>query len=246
LLLIDRGRLAAVRRWDLSRQDAAGGWHRVGSYADHVEAITAMLVLDAGVAARTYQIEGPAGRACPTIHDLRERLVDTGRRVRADGRSLSEFLRAWWLVSKRLSGARRLDLDTVAAWVEAAGIVAPPPLRPSWRRANLPGADSARRYADWQRVVISQIADLADLADQGPSPAPAASGTPVPRPPGRTRATTAVWHHLDPAAYLEAAMSGLPTDRAGVDDDRAPRHPVDADLSWADLTRLTASGQGTP
>lgn len=244
-----------MHRWDLSRQDAAGGWQTVGSYPDHVEAITAMFVLDAGVAARTYQIEGRAERACPTIQDLRERVVDTGRRVRASGRSLSEFLRAWWLVSKRLSGARRIDLDTVAAWVGAAGIVAPPPLRPSWRRADLPGPDSARRYADWQRVVISQIADLADLADsadsadsagQGPFPAPAAAGTPVPRPPGRTRATSAVWHNLDPAAYLEAAMSGLLTDGAGVDDDRSPRRPVDAGLSWADLTRITASGQGTP
>jgi hypothetical protein len=73
--------------------------------------------------------------------------------------------------------------------VAAAGTVPPPPLPAAWRTARFAPVDEPVGYAGWEAVVQSQVADLADLADQGPLDEYAAFGIDAPRPPGCVRAT---------------------------------------------------------
>lgn len=155
-----------VARWEVWRQDDNGNQFKVSGHGHRVEALARLLVLESGMVHKQVYCGAP-GPACQTNRDLHVHLVRAGELMNAAGRTLDEFLRAWWLVSKPLSGRQRLDLDTVAAAVTAAGIVAPPPLRAAWRTTSYQQVQHPVSYADWQAVVLSQIADLADLTDHG-------------------------------------------------------------------------------
>ncbi len=244
--------------WEVWRQDDNGNRYLVGGYGDRVDALARVLALESGlVHKQTYWVAGPPGPVCATNRDLYVRLVGAGERMNSDGRGLEEFLRAWWLVSRPLSGRGRLDLDTVAAMVAAAATVQPPPLPAAWRTARFRVVDEPDGYPDWEAVVQSQVADLADFADQGPLDEYAAFGVDAPRPPGSVRATGDRWYNFDPRGYLECGMAGS---LGGWDDAdglrRAVPGPVvpltpepdpgeravDA-LSWADLAHLAICGQ---
>src|SRR5213078_3659578 len=108
-------------------------------------------------------------------------------------------------IGRLLAGHASIDLDTVAAMVAAAAIVDPPPVDPRWRSAVLGGGDG---FAAWEAVVLSQIADLADFADQGPLDEMAYFGLDAPRPDGACRATWIRWYNFDPVGYLECGLAG--------------------------------------
>ncbi|MBO4205843.1 hypothetical protein GSF22_07460 [Micromonospora echinofusca] len=240
------------------RQDDNGNRYPVGGYDDRIDALARVLALESGVVHKqTYWVDGPPGPVCATNRDLYVRLVDAGERMTDSGRTLDGFLRAWWLVARPLAGRRELDLDTVAAMVVAAGTVPPPPLLTSWRTAEFAHVDEPADHADWERIVLSQIADLADFADQGPLDEHAYFGVDAPRPAGCVRATDRRWYNFDPRGYLECGMAGA---LGGWDEADGLRVPVPGPvlplrpepapgerplptLTWADLADLAICGQ---
>jgi hypothetical protein len=244
--------------WEVWKQDDGGRRLRMSVHDDRVQALARVLVLESQPAGeQTHWLAGPPEPACRTNRDLYVRLVDDGERMNANGRSLDEFLRAWWLVSRHLSGRTQFDLDTVAAMVAAATTVTPAPISPAWRSASFTWVDEPISYAHWEAIVLSQIADLADFADQGPLDAYAAFGINAPRPPGRQRATDSRWYNFDPKAYLECGMAGS---LGGWDEADGLREPVSGaviplmqepgpsewtidTISWNDLATLTICGQ---
>jgi len=171
--------------------------------------------------------------------------------MRESGRTLDEFLRAWWLVNRPYAARERLTADEVAAIVAEAAVASPPPLTAEWRAAEHRPGDG---YAGWEAVVLSQIADLADFADQGPLDKYAYFGIDAPRPDGCVRATGVRWYNFDPRTYLECGMAGAlggwePEDgiRAAVPGPSIPlkgNPPREAEtLAWSDLTDLAWCGQ---
>jgi hypothetical protein len=141
--------------------------------------------------------------------------------------------------------------------VAAAAAVEPPPLRAAWRSASFRYVDEPTSYVDWEAIVLYQIADLADFADQGALDEYAAFGGDVPRAKGCARATDLRWYNFDPRAYLECGLAGS---LGGWNEDdglrkavpgpvvplvREPEtgeRPVDV-LNWADLADLARCGQ---
>lgn len=249
---------AAVAGWEIWRQDDNGNRIRMRVLADPIEALATVLTLESGlVHKQTYWVDGPPGPVCRTNRDLYQRLVREGERMNAAGRSLDEFLRAWWLIGRPLSTRRRLDLDTVAAMIAAAGTVEPPPLQASWRSASFRPVETPTSHGDWAAIVLSQVADLADFADQGPLDQYASFGIDAPRANGCLRATDLRWYNFDPLTYLECGMAGA---LGGWNEGDGLRKPVpgpvvplkkepepgernvDA-LGWADLAAIALCGQ---
>ena len=242
--------------WEVWRQDDNGRRFRTSTFDDRIEALATVLALKSGPQ-KTYWLEGPPEPVCHTNRDLYVRVVREGKRMDAASRSLDAFLRAWWHVGQSLSSQARFDLDTVAAMVAAAGTVEPPPLREAWRTATYHDTDEPTTFADWEAIVLSQIADLADFADHGPLSKYAALGAAVPRAEGCVRATAGTWYNFDPQSYLECGLAGSLGGWAEDDGLRKPvpgpvvplvsepepgEHPVDA-LDWADLADLARCGQ---
>lgn len=217
-----------------------------------------MLALEAGAVDRSsFQVSGPADPACRSNRELYARLVTVGEQMNAAGRSLDEFLRAWWLASRPVAGWARLEPDVVAAMVVSAATIGPPPVRQEWRTTSYDLARQPASYADWERVLLSQIADLADFADAGSLDEYAVFGVDVPRPPGVARATGVRWYNFDPRAYLECSMAGS---LGGWDEADGLRKAVPGPvipltlepepgeqplntLTWGDLAELAICGQ---
>lgn len=249
---------AAMGVWELWRQDDNGNQVRMGTSGDRVAALAQVLALDSGVPHKqTYWVDGPPGPVCRTNRDLYQRVVGEGQRMNKAGRSLDVFLRAWLLVGRPLACRGSLDLDTVAAMIVAAGTVDPPPLPASSRSASFSYRAEPATFADWEAVVLSQVADLADFADQGPLDKYAALGTDAPRAPGCVRATGARWYNFDPRAYLECGMAGslggweeedglrrpVPGPVVPLFDEPEPGERAVTALGWADLADLARCGQ---
>ncbi len=96
----------------------------------------------------------------------------------------------------------------MAAMFAAASTTPPAAFDPAWSGKDLalPGTEPDG-YADWERVLLSQIADLEDFLTHPPGPQ-ARFGADAPRPPGSgARATPARWYNFDPATYLECAVA---------------------------------------
>jgi hypothetical protein len=152
-----------------------------------------------------------------------------------------------------LSSTEELDLDTVAAFFTAASRTSPPGVDPRWRAADLTGrTNTPLTLADWRVIVLSQIADLEDFADQPPGPA-AYLGVRAPRPEGLIRATPADWYNFDPATYLECGLTatlggwdpgdGTRTIVPGATGDPGTDVEAIESLSWADLCEIAICGQ---
>jgi hypothetical protein len=249
---------AAVTRWEIWRQDDNGNRLLIDSVTDRVAALAQVLVFESGpVPKQTSWVEGPSERACSTNRDLYQRVVNEGERMTAAGRSLEEFLRAWWRIGKALPVEGNFDLDTVAAMIAAAAAVEPPALSDTGRSAYSRYVEEPATRADWEAVVLSQIADLADFADHGPLDELASFGVDAPRPDGCVRATGRRWYNFDPRGYLECGMAGSLggwDERDGIRDlvsgpvvpltpEPPPgEHQVTA-ISWADLADLARCGQ---
>jgi hypothetical protein len=242
----------AVAEWEI-REDGIGD--PVSVHDDRVGALARMLVLQA-TTARSYRVTGPPGPVCETGRDLYRRLVDSGREMQATGRTLGEFLRAWWSVGRLFADRERLEPDAVAAMVAASATVEPPPMRAAWRTTPYAFAPEPSSYSDWERIVLSQIADLADLADAGPLSPNAYFGVDIPRPAGSVRATGGRWYNFDPEGYLECGVAGSLGGWDEADGTRVavpgPVTPLATEpdgaralgaLRWDDLALLAVCGQ---
>lgn len=225
----------------------------VSTHEDRIEAMAAVLALNATSAhARISRLSGPPDPACVTNRDLYVRLVDAGRRMNDADRGLAEFLHAWWAVGRTLADHDRFEPDEVAAMITTAATLTPAPLPPGWRTARYPFVEASVIYADWEAIIFSQLADLADLADAGPLSDLAYFGLDIPRPVGAERATGDRWYNFDPRGYLECGLAGTfggwdedDGIRANVPGDTEPTsrpHHLDP-ISWTDLAELAYCGQ---
>lgn len=242
--------------WQLWRQDE-GNRYPVASYGDRVTALAQALILQSRGRPVPLEIQGPRARAVVTNRDLYLRVLWLGEEMKTSGRTLSEYLRGLWLVSRPLAHQPLLDPDVVAAMLTAAAGVEPPPLDPAWRTADLSDPTPvAGGYPDFERVIKAQVADLADFDDR-PLSSYAYFGIDAPRPPHVFRATDCRWYNFDPHTYLECAMAatfggwdpadGLRVSLAAEADERLP-DPVEyvAELpmiSWVGLADFAECGQ---
>jgi hypothetical protein len=149
-----------VTGWQVRRQDDNGNGYLVATYDDRVSALARLLTFEAGQAHKQlYWVDGPATPALRGSHDLCRRLVELGRSMTDAGRTLDEFLRAWWWASRPLAHRNELDPDSVAAMFAVAAQAPPPAVLP-----NRPyDPDPPVGYPGWEAVVLSQLADLADF-----------------------------------------------------------------------------------
>ncbi|WP_432824532.1 hypothetical protein [Dactylosporangium sp. CA-092794] len=231
--------MTGVAVWQVWRDGASAG-----AFDDRVAALAHALTLRVAGAGEV-RVDGPGEPACRTNRDLYNRLVGDGERMRAAGRGLEEFLRAWWRVGRELAGRERLDLDDIAAMVAAAAAIEAPPPDPAWRTADLrpaeADADEPETFRDWEAVVLSQIADLADFAERAPVDDQAVFGVDAPRADGCRRATGGRWYNFDPMSYLECGMAGT---LGGWSEEDGIRVPVPAPV--VDLVRLAPEPGGWP
>ncbi|MFC4913865.1 hypothetical protein [Actinomadura gamaensis] len=243
--------------WDVMRQDDAGNEFRVAGFDSRISALARVLVLESGVPHRQhYWVAGPEGPALHTNRELYLHFLQLGQEARSASWSLSAFLRALWKVSGPLRDRDGVEPDDVAAMFTAATLTPPPPFDPAWRTKDLSLAgDEPADHADWERVLLSQLADLEDFAEQPPGPR-ARFGVDAPRPPGSgRRATPARWYNFDPATYLECAVAGSVGGWDAADGARVPLDTASAAaptrsyvrditaMSWADLARIAVCGQ---
>jgi hypothetical protein len=243
--------------WDVMRQGDSGDQDRVSTHESRVGALTQVLVMESGPRHKqTYWVEGPPNPELRTNRDLYLQFLKLGRQAKATSWSLSAFLRGLWKVSAPLKDRPTLALDDVAAMFTAASATSPPPYDTAWttRDLSFPGRGPVG-YQDWERVILSQLADLEDFVSFPPGGL-ARYGVSAPRPPGGgRRCTPDRWLNFDPAAYLECAAAGAlggwrPEDGARVPLPARPgEQPVISkvrevvSVSWPDLARMAACGQ---
>jgi hypothetical protein len=109
-----------MSRWQVRRQDDNGNEFLVESFPDRIGALARVLVFEAGHPHKQlYWVAGPPGPALRTNRDLHEELVRLGELMSSSGRTLGEFLRAWWWVSRPLAGKDTLEADSLAAMIAA-------------------------------------------------------------------------------------------------------------------------------
>ncbi|MEU6040123.1 hypothetical protein ABZ801_32430 [Actinomadura sp. NPDC047616] len=246
-----------MQTWDVMRQDDNGNEFHVAAHDSRIAALAQVLALESGVPHKQmYWVSGPPGPVVRTNRDLYLHFLHLGQEARAASWSLSAFLRALWKVSAPLSDRESLAPDDVAAMFSAASTTPPPDYDPAWstKDLSLPG-DEPRGHADWERVILSQLADLEDFLAAPPGPH-ARFGVDAPRPPGSgRRATPARWYNFDPATYLECAVAGSLGGWDATDGARVPLSTGSGDaaarsyvrpltsMSWADLARIAVCGQ---
>ncbi|MFC4048123.1 hypothetical protein ACFOY4_00360 [Actinomadura syzygii] len=246
-----------MQTWDVIRQDDNGNKFHMSTHDSRISALAQVLVIESGPRhEQTYWVEGPPGPAVRTNRDLYLVFLQLGQEARAASWSLSAFLRSLWKVSAPLSDQPKLEPDDVAAMFAAASTTPPADFDPAWSGKDLalPGAEPDG-YADWERVLLSQVADLEDFIAAPPGPQ-ARFGVDAPRPPGSgARATPARWYNFDPATYLECAVAGSlggwdAADGARVPLPTGPGEPparsyvrTITSMTWDDLSRIAVCGQ---
>lgn len=201
----------------------------MSGHADRIEALTRVLVMEAGpVHKQMYWVDGPNRPACQTLRDAYARLAVSAQAASAAGRTLTEFLGAWWLVGRPLASLPELDVDTFTAMLTAAMQATPRPLPQVRTLAAGPSAS----HAEWAQLILAQLADLRELAAVGPIGQYAAFG--VDAPPGVARGTGTRWFNLEIESYVECGLAGF-----------LDYHPDAAHsaLTWADLTHIARCGQ---
>jgi hypothetical protein len=257
--------------WGVVRYDDSGTKVSVAAYGSRVPALAAALALncsdgDQGV----FRVDGPPSPAFTTNRDLYLHLLGIGRNARRATWSLSAYLRGLWRVSTELRDRREFSLDDAAAMFSAALAVPPPPFDPAWATADFrlrwaptrcsrddgdPAAAEPSRFDHWERILLSQIADLEDFAANPPGEQ-ARFGVNAPRPRGVGRRATPVrWLNFDPATYLECAAAGHLGGWDVADGARVPLPARDgttmtrshvrqiAVVGWADLVHMAVCGQ---
>jgi hypothetical protein len=238
--------------WELWRQDGSGNRVQAGRFDGRIGAMARQLGFESGSHGHAYWVEGPGEPVCTTNRDLYRHVLRLGRATSDAAWSLSAYLRSVWRVSAALKDRESIDLDTLAALLTAASRTAPPGVDPAWRSADLSlGEPDGVGYLTWERIVLSQIADLEDFAEHPPGPN-AYYGTDAPRPAGcGARATPPRWCNFDPATYLECGVAGVLAGWDVSDGSRVPTPPgtpapeirTIESLTWSDLCRIAVCGQ---
>ncbi|GAA4599214.1 hypothetical protein GCM10023194_78740 [Planotetraspora phitsanulokensis] len=236
--------------WSVWRQDDNGNSVEVARYDDRIAALARALAFDAGHPHKQiYWVTGDP--VLLTNRDLYTRVIGLGEALTAGGRTLSEYLRALYGVSRTRRDRDRLPLDEVAATLTAAATLTPAPVA---ARDGFAPEETMTGFARWEAVILSQIADLDDFALQPPGEH-AFFGVDAPRT-STARATPCRWYNFDPASYLECGMAG---GLGGWDESDGTRVPVPGPVhpdvppdpgilsietvTWDDLAEFALYGQ---
>lgn len=188
-----------------------------------------------------------------TNRGIYRRILDTTRDV---SRSLEEYLRALWRL-----GSGQQDCATVPAALFGDLVIqaihAPaPPFDDRWRSMDFDLGATGSEFDAWERVILSQIADLRDFAE-GPEQHFPEFGVDAPRRlTGGNRASPLRWYNHSVPTYLECAMAGAfggwdlgdgirkllpdPTGRFQPEPREAIVLPA---LSWTEMTEFLICGQ---
>jgi hypothetical protein len=194
--------------WEVWRQDDNGNRYLVAAHHDRVQALAQVMIFEAGHPHKqSYEIVGERVRTVHTNRDLYLRLVAVGEHLSSNGRALLDYLCSLWTVSRPLAVYDVLNGDLLAAMLTAAVWAPPARPEPAWRVADLSVNDAFSGFADFTKVLCTQITDL--LAFQENPPGPYASlGVDAPPRVDGGRATVDCWCNFDPATYLECAAAG--------------------------------------
>ncbi|WP_166355615.1 hypothetical protein [Phytoactinopolyspora limicola] len=171
-------------------------------------------------------------------------------------RSLEEYLTALWALGRAHREQASLAPETFAAVLIQAATAPAPPFDDAWRTADLGLSDADDGYDAWEKVIISQVADLRDFAEGAPLSYPEL-GVDAPRAPGSGfRAAGRRWYNHSVPSYLECGLAGAfggwdPDDgiRKELDGPTTQLHPEpdgETDLpplTWPELTEFLVCGQ---
>jgi|1185.fasta_scaffold87895_1 hypothetical protein len=145
---------------------------------------------------------------------LHRELPGIGERT---GRSLEEYLRTLWQLGRSERTLAELPAARFAGLLRAAATAPAPAFEDAWRTADFTVTESMAGFEVWERVILSQVADLRDFADGAPREA-------------ATRACGPRWHNTTVAPFLACGLAGALT-------------PEPAALSWPEFTEFLVCGQ---
>jgi hypothetical protein len=132
-------------------------------------------------------------------------------------RPLEEYLRTLWRLGRSEHALAELPVPRFAGLLRAAGTSPAPPFDDSWRTADFTVTGSMTGFEVWERVILSQVADLRDFADDAPRDAAA-------------RACGFRWHNTTVAPFLASGLTGA-------------LGPAPDSLSWPEFTEFLVCGQ---
>ena len=133
------------------------------------------------------------------------------------GRPLEEYLRTLWRLGSSGRTLAELPATRFVELMRGAGTAPPPPFEDSWRTADFAVTESMAGFEVWERVILSQVADLRDFADGVPRDA-------------TVRACGFRWHNTTVAPFLASGLAG------------ALAAEPDS-LTWAEFTEFLVCGQ---
>jgi hypothetical protein len=145
---------------------------------------------------------------------LHRELPDIGERT---GRSLEEYLRTLWQLGSSDRTLAELPAARFAGLLRAAATAPAPAFEDAWRTADFTVTESMAGFEVWERVILSQVADLRDVADGAPRVA-------------AVRACGSRWHNTTVAPFLACGLAGALT-------------PEPDALSWPEFTEFLVCGQ---
>jgi hypothetical protein len=194
--------------WEVWRQDDNGHRFLVAACDDRIQAIAQVMIFEAGHPHKQiYDIAGPRTPVVRTNRDLYLRLIALGEHLNRTGRALLDYMCALWTVSRPLAVYDELDGDLFAALLAAAASAPPVRPEPSWRVADFTVTDNYSGFADFTKVLCTQISDLLAFEENPPGPYASLGVDAPPRVDGG-RATVDRWCNFDAATYLECAAAG--------------------------------------
>lgn len=132
-------------------------------------------------------------------------------------RPLEEYLRTLWRLGRSARTLPELPAERFVGLMRAAACEPAPPFDDAWRTADFTVTESMAGFDVWERVILSQVADLRDFADGAPRDA-------------TVRACGSRWHNTTVAPFVASGVAGALVPEAG-------------SLSWPEFTEFLVCGQ---
>lgn len=132
-------------------------------------------------------------------------------------RPLEEYLRTLWWLGRFARTVAELPAARFVELMRAAGTSPAPRFKDSWRTADFTVTETMAGFEVWERVILSQVADLRDHADGVSRDA-------------AVRACGLHWHNTTVAPFLACGLAGALA-------------PEPDPLSWPEFTEFLVCGQ---
>jgi hypothetical protein len=132
-------------------------------------------------------------------------------------RPLEEYLRTLWRLGRSVQTLTELPAERFVELMRAAATAPAPPFEDPWRTADFTVTATLAGFEVWERVILSQVADLRDHADGALRDA-------------AVRACGLHWHNTTVAPFLACGLAG------------ALAAEPDA-LTWPEFTEFLVCGQ---